>query len=385
MKNSSTMFEYQKSLRFFAQIAGGLEELGCQELSELGARDIDPAFRGIYFSADHAALYRINYCSRLLTRVLAPLATFDCPDDQTLYRIARGIDWSKLFSVKHRFAIFANVSHSQITHSQFASLRLKDAIVDTFRDATGLRPDIDRIDPDVWINLHIESDRATISLDTSGGSLHKRGYRKLSVEAPMQETVAAAMLRYAEWDCRKPIYDPMCGSGTLLCEALMVYCRIPAGYLRDRFGFQLLPDFQQSTWRTIKTQADQQIGVLPDGLIAGSDISSQAIQAATTNLRCLPSGNRVHLSVMDFNKIEHLRDRIILCNPPYGIRLGEPKKLGQFYKALGDFLKQRCTGSTAFVYFGNREMLKHLGLKPSWKRPLENGGLDGRLAKFEIY
>lgn len=201
----------------------------------------------------------------------------------------------------------------------------------------------------------------------------------------MQATVAAALLRYAEWSGQKPIYDPMCGSDTLLCEALMAYCRIPAGYLRDRFGFQLLPDFQPSIWQTVKTQTDHQIRALPDRLIAGSDISSQAIQAAKTNLQCLPNGSRVHLSVMDFKNIEHLRDRIILCNPPYGIRLGEPKKLGQFYQALGNFLKQRCTGSSAFIYFGNREMLKHIGLKPSWKKPLENGGLDGRLTKFELY
>lgn len=378
-------FEYQKSFRFFAQIAGGLEELGSQELSELGAEEIDPAFRGIYFSADHATLYRINYCSRLITRVLAPLMTFDCPDELTLYRIARSIDWTKLFSIHHRFAIFANISHSQITHSQFASLRLKDAIADAFRDATSQRPSVDREDPDVWINLHIESDRATISLDTSGGSLHRRGYRKLSVEAPMQETVAAAMVRYAEWDGERPLYDPLCGSGTLLCEALMAYCRIPAGYLRNRFGFQMLPDFQADIWQQIKNQADQQIRALPKGLMAGSDISPQAIQAATTNLRCLPFGNRVHLSILDFKAIANLNDRIILCNPPYGIRLGDPHNLGQFYKALGDFLKKKCQGATAYIYFGNRTMLKHIGLRPTWKKPLENGGIDGRLVKFVLY
>ncbi len=379
------MFEYQKSYRFFAQIAGGLEQLGAQELSELGAEEIDPAFRGLYFSADPAALYRINYCSRLLTRVLAPLVSFECPDDQMLYRIGRGIDWPLLFSATDRFSIFANVSRSHITHSQFATLRLKDAIVDAFRDATGQRPSVDRDNPDVWINLHIESDRATISLDTSGGSLHRRGYRKRTVEAPMQETVAAAILRYAEWHGQKPIYDPMCGSGTLLCEAMMAYCSIPAGYLRPRFGFERLPDFKPEVWQRIKNEADAQIHPLPDGLIAGSDISVQAVQATAANLRMLPNSEHIHLSVMDFNQIDHLNDRIIVCNPPYGIRLREIKKLDRFYKNLGDFLKQRCQGSTAFIYFGNRTMLKHIGLRPAWKKPLENGGLDGRLAKFDMY
>jgi putative N6-adenine-specific DNA methylase len=379
------MFEYQKTNRFFAQVAGGLEQLGAEELSELNAHSNQPAFRGIYFEADHAALYRINYASRFLTRILAPLTSFPCHHTDSLYQKAKAINWADLFNVDHSFAIFANVSHSQITHSQFAALRLKDAIVDYFREHSGKRPNIEKINPDVWINLHIESDQAIISWDTSGGSLHRRGYRKETVEAPMQETVAAAIIRHAEWDGTKPIYDPMCGSGTLLCEALLRYCRIPSGYLRKHFGFEFLPDFDKKIWQSVKKAADGQIRELPVGLISGSDLSAKALQAARTNFRCLPEGNKINLSALDFHNIEHLNDCYIVCNPPYGIRLGDKKNLGQFYKSLGDFLKQRCQGSAAFIYFGNRELLKHIGLKPSWKKPLENGGLDGRLAKFEIY
>jgi len=316
---------------------------------------------------------------------MAPLISFSCNHTDLLYQNARSINWAELFSADQTFAIFANVSHSRITHSQFAALRLKDAIVDDFRERTGRRPSIEKINPDVWINLHIENDQATISFDTSGGSLHRRGYRKASVEAPMQETVAAAIIRYAEWDGAKPIYDPMCGSGTLLCEALLRHCRIPPGYLRKRFGFEFLPDFDRAIWQTVKQEADQQIRQLPDKLISGSDIASKAVEAARTNFRCLPQGNKINLAVLDFQTIEQLRDCVIVCNPPYGIRLGDKKNLGQFYQSLGDFLKQRCQGSTAFIYFGNRDMLKHIGLKPSWKKPLENGGLDGRLTKFEIY
>lgn len=379
------MFEYQQSHRFFAQVAGGLEELGVEELSASSCRQIEPAFRGVYFEADNASLYGINYTSRHLTRILAPLKSFPCHHTDSLYKMAKQINWAELFTANHTFAIFSNVSNSKITHSQYAALRVKDAIVDFFREHAGKRPNIEKINPDVWINLHIEKDHATISLDTSGGSLHRRGYRKESVEAPMQETVAAAMIHYAEWDGSKPIYDPMCGSGTLLCEALMAYCHIPAGYLRKRFGFEFLPDFDKQIWQSVKQEADQQIRQLPDKLISGSDIASKAVEAARTNFRCLPQGNKINLAVLDFQMIEQLRDCIIVCNPPYGIRLGDKKNLGQFYQSLGNFLKQRCQGSTAFIYFGNREMLKHIGLKPAWKKPLENGGLDGRLAKFEIY
>ncbi|RQW03959.1 class I SAM-dependent RNA methyltransferase [candidate division KSB1 bacterium] len=379
------MFEYQQTNRFFAQVAGGLEELGAEELLQFDAHHIQPAFRGIFFEADKATLYRINYCSRFLTRILAPLIRFHCFHTDSLYNKAMAIRWADLFSVNHSFAIFANVSNSRITHSQYAALRLKDAIVDNFRQNFQKRPDIDRVNPDVWINLHIENNRATISLDTSGGSLHRRGYRTATVEAPMQETVAAAIIHYLDWNGSTPIYDPMCGSGTLLSEALMAYCLMPAGYLRKHFGFEFLPDFDKATWQSVKQEADQQIRQLPDRLISGSDIASKAVEAARTNFRCLPQGNKINLAVLDFQTIEQLRDCIIVCNPPYGIRLGDKKNLGQFYQSLGDFLKQRCQGSTAFIYFGNRDMLKHIGLKPSWKKPLENGGLDGRLAKFEIY
>lgn len=379
------MFEYQKTNQFFAQVAGGLEQIGVEELLELSAQSIQPAFRGIYFECDKATLYRINYTSRYLTRILAPLTSFPCYHTDSLYKLARAINWTDIFSVDHTFAIFANVAHSEITHSQYAALRLKDSIVDYFRELSGKRPSIEKINPDVWINLHIENDKATISLDTSGGSLHRRGYRKATVEAPMQETVAAAIIRYVGWDGAKPIYDPMCGSGTLLSEAMMVYCRIPAGYLRKRFGFEFLPDFDKEVWQTVKKEADGPMRNLPEGLIWGSDISKKALEAGRVNFRNLPGGDKIALKLIDFQNIQNLNNMIIVCNPPYGIRLGKQQDIGKLYKAFGDFLKQRCQGSTAYIYFGNREMLKHIGLKPSWKKPIENGGLDGRLAKFEIF
>ena len=318
-------------------------------------------------------------------RVLAPLVSFQCHNDRTLYKRAKDVPWTSLVRDQSTFAISANVVHSRIRHSQFATLRLKDAIVDRFRDDGRPRPNVDRKKPDVRINLHIDKNRAIISLDTSGESLHRRGYRRESVEAPMQETLAALILHLSKWDGTKPVYDPMCGSGTLLAEALLSYCQIPSGYLRKQFGFEHLPDFDRDIWKGVKEKADQMIRPLPDGLIAGSDFSSHAVSMARKNLSSLPNGKAIALRVQAFEKIKELGDRTIVCNPPYGIRLGNSGDLGDFYRALGDFLKQQCKGSTAYIYFGNREMISKIGLKASWKKPLSNAGLDGRLVKLEIY
>jgi putative N6-adenine-specific DNA methylase len=380
------VFKYQKTKRYFAQISAGLDALAGDELRTLGARQIKPGFRGIHFSADPAALYGINYEARLVTRVLAPLVSFECRDRDDLYRAGRAIDWTALFSVHNTFAILSNVSgNPKISHSNFASLCLKDAVADFFTSRSGKRPDVDRTTPDVWLNLHIEKTKATISLDTSGGSLHRRGYRRETVDAPMQETLAAAMVALSGWHGEKPLYDPMCGAGTLLCEAMMKACAIPAGFLKKDFGFRFLPDFDGRLWEEIKKGANEKIRKLPAGLVAGSDIVLSAVNAAKTNCRVLPGGRMVRISQKDFKDIPALEKMVILCNPPYGIRLKTRDDLGEFYRNLGDFLKQRCKGSQAYIYFGNREMLKKVGLKPAWKKPMRNAGLDGRVAKFELY
>ncbi|HPI93479.1 MAG TPA: THUMP domain-containing protein [Deltaproteobacteria bacterium] len=378
-------YTYQKYNLFFAQIADGMEELGTEELAGLGAKDIKPAFHGLHFTADRHALYRINYTARIISRVLAPLITFDCHSTEYLYRTARSIPWTELFSLEDTFVISANVSDSKIRHSQYAGLVLKDAIVDSFRDRYDQRPNVERIDADICFNLHILRNRATIYLDTSGGSLHRRGYRHEAVDAPMQETLAAAIIRLSGWDGSKPLYDPMCGSGTLLLEALMHACRIPASYLRRSFGFRFMPDFDEGVWSSVKREAEKDMRPLPKGLIAGSDSSGSAVETARLNSRNLPSGKNVRLAMMRFQDIESLKDTTIVCNPPYGLRMKRGEDMGAFMKEFGDFLKQRCTGSTAYVYFGNRELIKKVGLRTAWKKPLKNGQLDGRLVKYELY
>jgi len=231
----------------------------------------------------------------------------------------------------------------------------------------------------------VAGDKGTISIDTSGGSLHRRGYRSRSIDAPMQETVAAAMVHMSGWDGRVPLTDPMCGAGTLVIEAAMAYCRIPAGYLRTAFGFKQLPDYDPQVWQRVREADQARIRPLPDGLIGASDIDSQAVASTRANCKAIPNARRINVLRKDFSHIEGLRNQVILCNPPYGIRMQSKEPIAEFYRRLGDFLKQRCNGSTAYLYFGNREMIKHIGLKPSWKKPLRNGGLDGRVVKYEMY
>ncbi|MEM7396285.1 MAG: THUMP domain-containing protein, partial [Verrucomicrobiota bacterium] len=279
------MLRYQKTGTFFVQVAAGLEEPGVEELERLGARNARPGFRSIRFEGDAACLYRVVYATRLASRILAPIIRFDCHSTNYLRHTALLIDWTELLDLNQTFAIFANVSNSRIRHARYASLCLKDAIVDQFRDRLGERPNVDPANPDCTINLYIHENNATISLDVSGRSLHKRGYRTASVSAPMQETLAAAIVQLSGWDGEQPLHDPMCGSGTILCEALMRYCRMPSGYLNPVFGLRFLPDYDEAIWTRVKEEADRDIRDLPSGLISGSDIDPEALEGATFSTR----------------------------------------------------------------------------------------------------
>ena len=378
-------FVYQKNNSYFAQVAENVEPLAERELAALGATQVNPVYRGVYFTATPEALYRIVYQTRLCTRVLAPLLHFDCHSTKYLYKTALTIPWVELFDREQTFVITATVSDSLITHSQYASLCLKDAIVDQFQEKFGARPNVDKRNPDLVFNLHIHKNTAVISLDASGASLHRRGYRQEAVEAPMQESLAATIIDLTLWDGEQRLIDPMCGSGTLLCEALMRYCRIPAAYLRESFGFMRMPDFEPETWQRVKNEADNQIRDLPEGLITGSDAGKLAVKAARINLGQLPHGKEVVVRTSRFQELEPISNAVIISNPPYGVRLGAQAEAAALVGELGSFLKHKCTGSTAYLYFGDRELVKKIGLKPAWKKPLSNGGLDGVLAKYEMY
>ena len=363
-----------------------MESLCEEELIELGAKNTKVAYRGVYFEADTASLYKINYTSRMISRVLAPLLTFSCHNTNILRKKAEEIRWEEIFSIDKTFAITASVAKSNINNSLYASQCLKDGIADYFRKVSdGLRPDVSTVNPDVRINLHIEKDVAVVSLDTSGESLHKRGYRLLAGEAPMQETLAAAIIRISKWDGQNPLWDCMCGSGTILCEALMHYCRIPAQKLRTNFGFFYMPDFDKQIWEKIKAESDQRIRPLPKGLISGSDKSQRVIDVAKENLSRLPFSDDVDLSCHPFQHVKQFENGTLITNPPYGIRMGEYEDVKKLYTELGDFIKQKCKGTTAFIYTGDPVLRKSIGLKTSKRVPLVNGKLEGVLVQIDSY
>ncbi len=376
---------YQRTNHYFGQLASGTEKCGMEELKALGATHIKPGYLGAFFCANPRTIYDIVYRTRIFSRILAPLMVFDCHSEKYLYKTAQNIDWTDFLTLTKTFAITSNVADSNITHSQYAGQILKDAIVDQFRDKTGERPNVDKYNPDLQLNLYIHENKARISVDLGGGSLHKRGYRTESVEAPMQETLAAIILQLSGWNGERPLHDPFCGSGTLLCEALMKQCHIPAAYLRHKFGFLRLPDFDAAVWNQVKTKANGEIREIPDELIKGSDISPEALKAVRTNRANLPDAGNIKVRRADFRSLEGFENTTLITNPPYGIRLGDKEGTAILLKEFGDFLKQKCTGCSAFIYYGDTTLVKKLGLKPEWKHPLRSGGLDGVLCKYELY
>jgi putative N6-adenine-specific DNA methylase len=379
------MFEYQQHNSFFAQVTGQMEELCEKELIELGAINTKKTYRGIFFNASTQALYKINYTSRLLSRVLAPLFSFSCHNTEAIKKIAKKISWEKILSADKTFAITASISNSNINNSLYAALCLKDGIADYFRENLGKRPNVDKINPDVRLNLHIEKDSALISLDTSGEALHKRGYRLLAGKAPMQETLAAALIRISNWNGSNVLWDPMCGSGTILCEAAMLYSQIPAQFLRVKFGFFNMPDFRLTDWNNIKNECDKKIRQLPRGIITGSDVSSEAIKVAKSNLSRLPYGDCVELKCTSFQKVNKFENGTLITNPPYGMRLGKINEVQNLYKELGDFLKTKCTGTSAFIFTCEPSLRKSVGLKTSRRIHLSNGKLEGVLLQIVSY
>lgn len=367
----------------FAQVAGSLEWVARNELEELGAKVIREIPRGLYIKADKKVLYRIVYESRIVQRLLFPIKSFPCHSEKYLYQQAvKNIDWPAIFGLEDKFSIEANVSGSAIKHSLYAGQILKDAICDSFRDVNGKRPDFSAKEPDIIFNLHIKNNQADISLDLGGGSLHRRGYRTLAGAAPLQETLAAAIIRITGWDGELPLLDPMCGSGTLLAEALMSYCRIPAGYLRKTNGLRYLPDYDEKLWLLVKREANAGMRELKPGLIRGSDISQANIEIALSNLTSLPWGGEILLKVSDFKALGKQAVQTIVTNPPYGIRIGESESIKLLYNDLGAWLRENCTGSTAYVLCGSAELVSELKLRNRWVKKLKNGDLETALAKL---
>ncbi len=378
------MYLYQREKTFFAKCTPELKNVVKNEIESCGCKILKDSFRGIYFTCDVEKIFILNYTSRFITRIYAPLLKFDAKNKKDIYKNVLKIKWENFIKINDTFSVRGSIVNSEIKNSHYAALCVKDGIADYFRNKYGKRPDVDKKNPDLSLNVFIEKNVATLNIDTSLDSLHKRGYKKHTSKAPIQENLAAFILNLHSYNGTEKMLDPFCGSGTFLGEALMMACNIPSGFLRKKWGFFKLPEFSQKKWEKLKSQIDGEIREIEYGKIEGSDISKEAIEKATSNLSQLPEGKKIKLSVKDFRDIKSFKG-LICTNPPYGIRLSNFEKAAKTIKDFGDFLKNKCKGSTVYIYLGDRKLIKSIGLKPSFKLPLKNGGLDGRVVKIEIY
>jgi len=372
--------------RYFATTSKGLEPVLSDEVEALGGREVKPSVGGIAFSGDAALCYRANLWLRTANRVLLSLSTFPAPTPDALYEGTKAVPWTDLFPVDARFAVEAAVRESGITHSHFAAQKAKDAVVDRFRERFRRRPDVDTVDPQVRIHLRIFRDECTLSLDTSGESLNRRGYRADPTEASLRETLAAGMLMLTGWDGATPLADPMCGSGTIPIEAALLTAGRAPGTLRPSFGFQLLSGYDRKEWERLVAEAREHAQAAPRSRIEGSDRSGEAVRGALRNARRAGVDGRIRFRALDLREFApEGPPGTILCNPPYGVRMAGGADAEAFYRAMGEAFKKRCRGWTAWVLSGNPEVTRHIGLKASRRIPLMNGPIDCRLLKYELY
>jgi len=367
-----------------AKTVSGLENLLAEELESLGATDIQLRTRAVSFQGDKALMYKANYCLRTALRVLKPVHQFVANNESALYDGVSKIHWHEIFKLEQTFAIDAVVSGAYFNHSQYAALRVKDAIVDQFRDRFGARPSVDINQPDLRISVYIAGDQVSILLDSSGESLHKRGYRTAVDKAPINEVLAAGLIKITGWQGDSPFVDAMCGSGTIPIEAAMFAMHIPPAYFRENFAFMNWPDFDSKLWEEVKAAANEQIREIEVEII-GSDRSGKAVDIARENIR----NAHLHKDIKLIKKpMEELTapegNGVLLINPPYGERL-EEEDLTALYKLIGDSLKQGFKGYQAWVISSDQRALKMVGLKPSKKYTVFNGPLECRFARFDIF
>lgn len=368
----------------FATCARGLEPVLAGELRDLGATAVVPGRGGVQFAGDRSMLYRANLWLRTAIRVLCPIleATVTSPDE--LYDAVRSVDWSRHMTPEHTLAVDCNVRDSAITHSKYAALRTKDAICDQFMDRLGRRPNVDVEQPMIGLNLHIHRDQAVLSLDSSGESLHKRGYRPILTKAPLNEALAAGLILLSGWKPDTALIDPMCGSGAICIEAAWLALRRPPGLTRKRFGFMGWMDFDVGLWTELRDQARRQITRQLPAVITGSDVRSDAISFARTNARAAGIGHLLRFEVKDIRNWRPPEGPpgTILCNPPYGERIGEERELRDLYQNLGTVLKERCGGWRAFVFTGNGRLARMIGLEVVARKDLFNGRIPCQLLQF---
>lgn len=371
-------------MQLVAKTLYGLEKVLAAELMSLGAENVSLANRAVLFRGNRYLLYKANYCLRTAMAVLMPVTEFriNAPDD--LYKKGLQISWDDYMHIEQSFSIVPVVNSPLFRHTGFAGLLLKDSIADFFRNKSGRRPSVDPKNPDITINLHISNDQVTISLDSSGPPLFKRGYRKQPFEAPINEVLAAGIIKISGWDEKMTLYDPMCGSGTIPIEAAMIALNLPPGQTRKEWGFQNWIDYDDDLLNKVKRECQSNIRKSKIK-ISGSDISFDAVKISEQNSVSAGVSEIVYFSQMDFQKARADDDNgIIIMNPPYGKRISTSDDHG-LYSMIGSSLKHNFPGFTAWIITSDKSMLGEISLKPSLKTTLFNGSIECTLAKYELY
>jgi len=372
-----------KDNKLLAKTLFGLEQILADELKSIGADDIELLKRAVSFTGDKEIMYRANYCCRTALRVLKPIAKFKVNSADELYNNVKRINWPQYLDLNGTFAIDETVGSSVFLHTKFVALKAKDAIADRFRMKFGKRPSVDVKNPDLRINIHIYKDDCTISIDSSGDPLYKRGYRILTDKAPINEILAAGMILLSGWEKDCNFIDPMCGSGTILIEAAMIANNIPPGIFRS-FGFEKWNDFDKKLWDKIVRETDAQKCDFKFEIV-GSDRSYKAIEIARQNLKAANLQNHIILFHNSIEKQTPPKAKgIMITNPPYGERMEVNDQI-ELYKKIGDSLKKNYAGYSAWLISSDFTALKNIGLRPSRKIALFNGQLECRYLRFDIY
>jgi putative N6-adenine-specific DNA methylase len=373
-----------ENFKMIAKTFFGFEEILARELQILGAQEVEQGVRMVSFKGDKGFMYKANLALRSALKILKPIYNFRAYNESSLYNGMQSLDWSQYLSANQTFVIDVTLFSDHFNHSQFVALKAKDAIVDQFRDKFGKRPSIDKDYPDVRINLHIHNDQVSVALDTSGASLHHRGYRTATNIAPINEVLAAGMLLLSGWDGSSDFLDPMCGSGTILAEAAMIACNIPANINRKEFAFEKWNDWDNDLFDQIIDSLMKKTREF-HYTIKGTDKAPSAVAKAKDNIRNANLEEYVAITEENFfNSQKETRGPLhMVFNPPYGERLDI--QMERFYREIGDTLKQSYPNTNAWFITANLEALKFVGLKPSRKIKLFNGKLEARLVKYEMY
>jgi putative N6-adenine-specific DNA methylase len=369
---------------YFATCARGLETVLARELTALGADGVEPGRGGARFRGDNALLYRANLWLRTAVRVLRPVLEVEVHSTDELYDAVRTVNWSDYLTTDHTLAVDCNVRDSAITHSQYAARRIKDAICDQFRERTGVRPSVDTEQPMVGFNLHIHKDRAILSLDSSWGSLHKRGYRPIQTIAPLNEALAAGLLLHSGWETTTPLADPLCGSGTFCIEGAWMALNRPPGLTRKWFGFQGWPEFDRPLFNAIRDEARKGVRKELPAPIVGSDIHPGALELARTNARSAGVAHVIQLNRLDVGEARPPSGPpgVMIVNPPYGERIGEEREWAGLYAKLGDVVGTHWKGWRLCVFTSNDWLARKIRLPVRKRTPFFNGKLECQLWEF---